>query len=202
MASRTVLRSENDEAQLAGLDALERADLAGTPTSFRRRAWRAAWPKLAAAAIVLLGWQLVVSSGWKDSYILPGPRPVFAELGHQLGQGEFWRSIGVTLSRAFIGFALAILIGSVIGVSMAGVRPLRLAVGSLVTGLQTMPSVAWFPLAIVLFQLSERAIMFVVVIGAAPSIANGVLTGVDHVPPLLLRYGRSLRTGRLAMLRH
>src|SRR5947209_9247106 len=107
MVSSAVLRTES-EAQLAGLDALERADLAAAPTTFGRRAWRATWPKLAAVAIVLIGWQLVVASGWKDSYILPGPRPVFAELQHQLGQGEFWRSIGVTMSRALIGFALAI----------------------------------------------------------------------------------------------
>ena len=60
----------------------------------------------------------------------------------------------------------------------------------MITGLQTMPSIAWFPLAILLFQLSEQAILFVVVIGAAPSIANGLIAGVDHVPPLLLRAGR------------
>jgi NitT/TauT family transport system permease protein len=55
-----------------------------------------------------------------------------------------------------------------------------------------MPSIAWFPLAIVLFQLSEQAILFVVVLGAAPSIANGVIAGVDYVPPLLLRAGRNI----------
>jgi len=55
-----------------------------------------------------------------------------------------------------------------------------------------MPSVAWFPLAILLFGLSESAILFVVVLGAAPAIANGLLAGIDHVPPLLLRAGRVL----------
>ncbi len=53
-------------------------------------------------------------------------------------------------------------------------------------------SIAWFPLALVLFKLSEGAITFVVVVGAAPSIANGVVAGVDQVPPLLLRSGRML----------
>ena len=62
----------------------------------------------------------------------------------------------------------------------------------MITGLQTMPSIAWFPLAILLFQLSESAIFFVVVLGAAPSIANGVIAGVDYVPPLLLRAGRNI----------
>ncbi len=52
-----------------------------------------------------------------------------------------------------------------------------MAIGSLITGLQTMPSIAWFPLAILLFGLTEKSIMFVVVLGAAPSIANGIISG-------------------------
>ena len=56
-----------------------------------------------------------------------------------------------------------------------------------------MPSIAWFPLAILLFKLSEAAILFVVVLGAAPAIANGLITGVDNIPPILLRAGRGAR---------
>ena len=66
---------------------------------------------------------------------------------------------------------------------MSRIRLLRAAFGSLITGLQTMPSIAWFPLAILLFKLTESAILFVVVLGAAPSIANGLIAGVDHIPP-------------------
>ena len=69
---------------------------------------------------------------------------------------------------------------------------MRLAVGSLIAGLQTMPSIAWFPLAILFFGLTENAILFVVVLGAAPSIAAGVITGIDEVPPPLLRAGQML----------
>ena len=59
-------------------------------------------------------------------------------------------------------------------------------------GLQTMPSIAWFPLAVLLFKLTEEAITFVVVLGAAPSIANGLIHGVDHIPPVLTRAGRAM----------
>jgi NitT/TauT family transport system permease protein len=72
----------------------------------------------------------------------------------------------------------------------------------MITGLQTMPSIAWFPLAILLFTLNEKAIMFVVILGAAPSIANGLISGIDHVSPLLLRSGKMLGAGRLGMYRH
>ena len=72
----------------------------------------------------------------------------------------------------------------------------------MITGLQTMPSIAWFPLAILLFQLTEGAILFVVVLGAAPSIANGLIAGIDTIPPIMLRTGRVLGAQGLATLRH
>jgi len=65
-----------------------------------------------------------------------------------------------------------------------------------------MPSIAWFPLAILLFQLSEQAILFVILIGAAPSIANGVINGVDYVPALLVRAGRNIGATGLSLYRH
>src|SRR5438874_2224349 len=86
--------------------------------------------------------------------------------------------------------------------AVARIGFLRSAIGSLITGLQTMPSIAWFPLAIVLLGLTEQAILFVVVLGAAPSIANGVIAGVDHVPPLWVRAGRMMGARNLRLYRH
>src|ERR671911_211738 len=106
------------------------------------------------------------------------------------------------LELAVVGFALAIVIGTIVGSLVARIRPLRAAVGSLITGLQTMPSIAWFPLAILIFKLSEQAILFVVVLGAAPSIANGLIAGADTIPPTLLRAGRVLGARGLAAYRY
>ena len=94
------------------------------------------------------------------------------------------------------------MIGVVVGALVARSRILRSAVGSFITGLQTMPSIAWFPLSILLFKLTDRAILFVVVLGAAPSIANGVISGIDHIPPILLRAGRVLGARGLSSYRH
>src|SRR5204862_2370321 len=92
--------------------------------------------------------------------------------------------------------------GSVIGIAVARWKVLRTAIGSMITGLQTMPTIAWFPLAILLFGLNETAILFVVVLGAGPAIANGVISGVDHIPPLQLRAGRVLGARGVAFYRH
>jgi NitT/TauT family transport system permease protein len=187
-------------AQLSGLDTLE------VPVERRRSRWRsfvaAAWPKVMAVAIGLGIWQLAVFSGWKPAWLLPAPATVFSELWTQLTTGDLLAAVGVTLRRATVGFGLAIIVGGALGILVVRSRTLRAAVGSLITGLQTMPSIAWFPLAILLFQLTENAILFVVILGAAPSIANGLISGVDHVPPILVRAGRILGARGLAEYRY
>jgi NitT/TauT family transport system permease protein len=188
------------DEEIAGLDALELRDQ--DRRSRLVQVWSSAWPKLAAVALGLAVWQIVVWTKWKPEYALPGPRTVFAQLGHDMSKRVFYKAIVTTMLRAAKGYALAVLIGSIVGAAVARVRVLRTAVGSLITGLQTMPSIVWFPLAVLLFKLSEGAIAFVVVLGAAPSIANGLIGGVDHVPPLLLRAGHTLGAGRLALFRH
>lgn len=188
------------DSELAGLDALELVEHRDRSRS--SRLWTAAWPKLAAVALALFAWQVVVWSRWRPEYVLPPPGPVLAELVELLGQAEFWRAAGITVRRALTGYVLAVAIGSLVGLAVARVKPLRSAVGSLITGLQTMPSIAWFPLAIGLFQLTDAAILFVVVLGAAPSVANGLIGGVDHVPPLLVRAGRTLGARGFSLYRH
>ena len=147
-------------------------------------------------------WRVGAAGGWKESYVLPGPAPVFAELGQRLMTGELWNAVGVTMTRGVVGFAIAAVLGLLLGVLVARSRILRAAIGSLITGLQTMPSIAWFPLAILLFQMSEQAILFVILIGAVPSIANGVIGGVDYVPALLVRAGRNVGASGLSLYRH
>ena len=166
----------------------------------RRKLWPAVWPKLLAVAIFIGAWQVVVWLHWKPEYIVPSPFTVLNQLRHDLG--TLAGSVGVTMRRAGVGFGLAILIGAAIGLAVARLPILRAGIGSMITGLQTMPSVAWVPLAIVLFQLSERAILFVVILGAAPSIANGIIDGVDNVPPLLMRAGRVLGARGFSALRY
>jgi NitT/TauT family transport system permease protein len=184
---------------LAGLDTLEISSIR-RPARLRRIV-SAAWPKVVALLIALGIWEIVVLSGWKPIWLLPSPATVFAELWQELFAGNLIAAVAVTLRRAAIAYALAVVVGASIGILVVRSKTLRAAVGSLITGLQTMPSIAWFPLAILLFQLSEMAILFVVILGAAPSIANGLISGVDHVPPLLLRAGRVLGAQGFAMYR-
>ena len=191
----------SEAAALAGLDRLEIPQARYSAGGRGRKIWGAVWPKLLAIAIVLAIWELVHLSGWKND-ILPGPAAVFSDLWQQMHHLLLWQAIGTTLRRAVIGFALALIIGVVIGALVSRIKPLRAATGSLITALQTMPSIAWFPFAIILFGATTNAILFVIILGAAPSIANGLITGVDYTPPLLLRAGHTMGLGKIAMYRH
>jgi NitT/TauT family transport system permease protein len=166
-----------------------------------RAVWAWIWPKALAILLVLGTWQLIYLSGWRPDYVLPSPAETLETLWGMLGTERFWSALQTTMIRALTGFALAVVIGTAIGVVVARIRPLRLAVGSLITGLQTMPSIAWFPFAILIFGLNEQAILFVVVLGAAPSIANGVISGIDHVPPAYARLGHVLGAGTVSLYR-
>src|SRR6266536_4646856 len=132
------------------------------------RVWSGLWPVGLAILLLLAGWQLIHGSGWKSA-IFPGPGATLSNLWHQLQAGLLWHAIATTAVRVVLGFGLAVLIGAVIGAVVSLIRPLRAAVGSLITGLQTLPSIAWFPFAIILFGISTTAILFVIILGAAPS---------------------------------
>jgi sulfonate transport system permease protein len=167
-----------------------------------RRFWSWLWPKLAALALFLAAWQAVVWSGWRPDYVLPGPLPVFQRLAQDLGQPDFYAGVAVTLRRALVGYGIAIVIGSLVGVLVARVPIVRKAVGHAILGLQSMPSIAWLPLAILLFQQTEGAVLLVVILGAAPAVATGLLAGIDQVQPLLVRVGRVLGARGLQLYRY
>jgi len=188
-------------AALAGLDQLELAVPQQAKRHVAARVWAAAWPKLLALVLALAIWQLIYLSGFKSA-ILPGPATTLTDLWHQLHTAQLWSGIGTTLRRAVIGFALALVLGTVVGALVSRIKPLRAAVGSLITALQTLPSIVWVPFAIILFGANTTAILFVIVMTAAPAIANGLIAGADFLPPLLLRAGKTMGLRRVSLYRH
>ncbi len=157
-----------------------------------RTAWAWLWPKVVAVGLVVAVWQIVFMSHWRPDYILPDPATVGHTFWDQVTGQRLWSSVETTMRRAITGYALAVLIGTLLGIAVVQWKVFRMGVGSLIAGMQTMPSISWFPLAVLLFGTTENAMLFVVILGAAPSIASGVISGIDEVPPPLLRAGKML----------
>ncbi|OAI39126.1 hypothetical protein AYO38_08140 [bacterium SCGC AG-212-C10] len=144
--------------------------------------------RIAIFYLALLGaWQLIYESGHWPSYVFPSPHDVWDALKYNWDRGDLQEGMRVTARRMAIGYSLSIFIGLVIGVSMGTFKWIDETVGSLVLGLQSLPSICWFPLALLWFGLNERAIIFVVLMGSVNSIAISSRTGVRNIPPLQLR---------------
>jgi NitT/TauT family transport system permease protein len=167
-----------------------------------RRLARSLWAPGLGLLIVLAGWQAVYLSGWKPSFVLPGPAAALASLWSQATQPLLWQAIATTMSRAVYGFGLALVIGLAAGIFVSRNRLARAAFRPIITGMQTMPAIAWFPFAIIFFGLNTSAIVFVIVIGTAPAIAIAVIAGSDHIPPLLLRAAKTMGLKGFTLYRH
>jgi NitT/TauT family transport system permease protein len=163
--------------------------------------WTVAPPVAALAAVVVV-WQIAIWLQLRPQYALPSPADVAASLGEQARAGHLTEALFTSLSHAAVGYGISLVLGTLIGIATARVRFLRSSIGPILAGLQSLPSVAWVPFAVLFFGLVPSAIYFVVVMGALPSIANGVVTAYDHVPPLLLRVGRAMGARGFALYRH
>ncbi|WP_329454979.1 ABC transporter permease [Streptomyces sp. NBC_01497] len=174
----------------AGLDALETSGPLRVP--LRRTLVSKVLPPLTAVVLVLVVWELLVLGHVAPSYKLPSPGAVWGEVSDAWEQGTLLGYIWTSVERGLLGFLLALVIGTPLGLVVARVRPVRAAIGPILSGLQSLPSVAWVPPAVIWLGLNDRMMYAVILLGAVPSIANGLVSGVDQVPPLYLRAGRTL----------
>lgn len=186
----------------AGLDALQTVPgRTSGPGGRLRRTGRATAAPLAGVVALLVLWQAVVVIGLRPRYVVPGPADVAAAFGDLWTRGDVQAAVATSLVRGVVGFTVAVVVGTPLGLLLARVRWVRAAFGPLVTGLQVLPSVAWVPAAIIWFGLSDATVYFVILMGAVPSVMNGLVAGIDHVPPLYRGVGRVLGAGPVATAR-
>ena len=130
---------------------------------------------------------------------MPSPQSVAQSLADGFRNLSLPLAVLASLGRMAVGYGIAVVIGLVLGVANARFDALRGTVGAAALGLQTLPSICWLPLALLWFGLSERAIIFVVVMGAAFCITTAVDDGIRNVSPLLLEAGRNLGARGLSL---
>ncbi|TAL43621.1 MAG: ABC transporter permease [Salinibacterium sp.] len=192
------VRPPNDLRTLeSGLDALQTAPVA------EKRAWRrfvaGVLPPVLFLIVLIVAWQVYVVVAHPRPDRFPGPLDVINALDDAWSTGRVQLAVATSLGRGALGFLIAVAIGTPLGLLLAEVRLVRRALGPLISGLQVLPSVAWVPAAIIWFGLSDATVYFVVIMGAVPSIANGLVSGIDQVPPQLRRVGIVLGASRLQL---
>lgn len=183
----------------AGLDALETNT--APRVSLVTKLLKMFGPFIAFALFIGV-WQILFMAKIAPDYVLPSPGDVFNALKNQYEQGTLLSSGWNSLRRGIQGFAIAIIIGTPLGLLLGLSKSLRLVLKPIVTGLQQLPSVAWVPAAIIWFGLSNATIYAVILLGAVPSIAAGLSSGIDQIPQQYLKVGKVLGVNRWQSIRH
>src|SRR6266850_1883878 len=153
-------------------------------------------------AFVLALWQSLVLLKLWPPYVFPTPASVFEALRIGFSDHTFWIGIGVSLKRMLVGYALSVILGGALGLLLAQSDFLEETLGRLVVSVQSMPSICWLPLAILWFGLSEKAILFVVVMGSLLSISINVEAGLRNVPRIYAMAGRNLGASGARLFLH
>src|SRR6187200_2612575 len=156
-------------------------------------------PALAGIAGLVVIWAVVAAL--VDSSSLPSPLEVWRAFLDGLRAGTIQEAAAKTLIRLAFSFAVAIAIGTAIGFGLALNEFARRSIRPLVVALQIAPPIAWLPLAVVWFGLSERAVVFVAIVGSFPAVALGTISAFRQVPPLWRRAGMTLGAQGWALYR-
>jgi len=148
--------------------------------------------KIAFYVILVVIWQAISMSNVWPNNVFPSPYEVGEDLAYSAADGSLFFGIATSIMRLVVGLAIAIVGGVVLGIFMARVETVNQTIGSLVLGLQSIPSIAWVPLAILWFGLTDTGIIFVTAIGAIFAVTINTYTGVKNINPHYIEAARNM----------
>lgn len=137
-------------------------------------------------------WQGVAMSGVWPPSVFPSPYEVALDLAHGAWDGSLLYGVATSMWRLAAGLAIAVSAGTALGIAMARSEAANQTLGSLVLGLQSIPSIAWVPLAILWYGLNDAGIIFVVAVGAVFAVTINAYTGVKNIDPHYLEAARNM----------
>lgn len=136
------------------------------------------------------------------SYSVPSPLGVAKCFMDLCSDGTLLKATSNSLIRGIAGFAIAVLIGIVLGLLINHFGYLQRNLKPIVLGVQTLPSVCWVPFSILWFGLSTEAILFVVVMGSAFSIAISVDNAIKNVQPIYSKAALTMGASKRQLYLH
>lgn len=137
-------------------------------------------------------WAFLAQMKLWPPYIFPTPKGVGEALWAGFQDHSFWIAIGVSMRRMVIGYGISVVLGLILGLGIASNKFLEQTVGGLLVSLQSLPSICWLPIAVLWFGLTEKAILFVVVMGSLLSVTISMETGRKQLPKIYSMAGRNL----------
>jgi NitT/TauT family transport system permease protein len=142
--------------------------------------------------VLVAVWVILAKSKVWPPYVFPTPTGVYDSLRAGFADHSFWIAIAVSMKRMLLGYSLSVVLGMILGLGVASNKFLEETVGGLLVSLQSLPSICWLPLAVLWFGLTEKAILFVVVMGSLLSVTIAMETGRHQMPKIYGMAGRNL----------
>ena len=158
--------------------------------------------KIAFYAGIIVVWQIVFSLNIWSAQIFPSPVQVVQDLAYGAADGSLIFGIATSMLRLIVGLIISIAGGMTLGIFMARVESVNQTVGSLVLGLQSVPSVAWVPLALLWFGLTDAGIIFVTVASSLFAVTINTYSGMKNVPTSYIAAARNMGVSGVQLITH
>ena len=142
--------------------------------------------------VLIAIWAVLAKLKIWPPYVFPTPKGVAESLWAGFADHSFWIAIAVSMKRMLLGYSLSVVLGMVLGLGVASNKFLEETMGGLLVSLQSLPSICWLPLAVLWFGLTEKAILFVVVMGSLLSVTIAMEAGRQQMPKIYGMAGRNL----------
>src|SRR6202451_827990 len=153
--------------------------------------------------LVLVGvWIVLAKLKIWPPYVFPTPQGVLDSLWAGFADHSFWIAIAVSMKRMLLGYSLSVVLGMVLGLGVASSKFLEETMGGLLVSLQSLPSICWWPLALLWFGLSKNAILFVVIMGSLLSVTLAMEDGRKQMPKIYGMAGRNLGASGFQLFWH
>lgn len=153
---------------------------------------------LVAIAIILFFWQV---AAWSlPDFLMPDVSTAMVRLWQELNSGEFYDGLANSMSRLGAGYGFALLFGIVLGLIGGTLNAVRSPLKAAIIILQSIPSIAWVPLFLILMGFGNLPIIVVVAIGAFFPTALSVMNATESVEKVHISAARVMGASRLQML--
>jgi NitT/TauT family transport system permease protein len=133
---------------------------------------------------------------WEGTALLfpawPSPRAVGAVLVEQFQQPVFQAALWGSVRRMAVGYTLVVIVGVGFGLLLGRLPLVDQVLGSFAVAIHAIPGAAWVPLSIIWFGMTEQAVIFTILLGAAGIVMVNTDTGIRDVPPLIARAARTM----------
>jgi NitT/TauT family transport system permease protein len=153
-------------------------------------------------SVFLALWQLVYMSEILPKLSLPSPLAVGQTITELLFDFTLIKGTAFTLWRLFLGFILSLTLGLITGLLMIKFQQFGKTMSSFAVGLQSFPSIAWIPFAILLIGFNDFGILFVVVMSSVFSVMLSTYSGLRNVPPIYIRAARNMGAKGFSLFRY